>query len=376
MAPPPGIAICLATCCPQPELFRRQIESIRHQTRTDWLCLINDDATPPDEFRQLCDIVGDDPRFVIEQNPARLGVYQNFERCFERVPAGVEFVACCDQDDVWYPHKLETLCRHCDADTTLVYSDMRIVDGDNRVLASTFWVLRPPNTDDLPSQFLLNTATGTACLFRASLLKTALPFPPQVGPMLHDHWVGCLAMAQGQLRFVPEPLLDYVQHGKNVVGHQQTPPKTLWQRLAGKFTTSAAQPGSLAQRTQTVYTREILPPRLFAGEILRRCPGLPADKQTNLRRIASLDTSVFSLTWLLKRALAGNPKTLNIERRLAFSILWRRAMPWTLQPAPVQPPRSADLQPPVSHFHPAVTKQPARPVSGSLSHQVTDSVHK
>ncbi|MGH2981403.1 MAG: hypothetical protein ACRDKV_05110, partial [Solirubrobacterales bacterium] len=55
------VAVCMATLDPPPELFRRQIESIRGQTHENWSCLIADDDSDPDAYAMITEAVGDDP---------------------------------------------------------------------------------------------------------------------------------------------------------------------------------------------------------------------------------------------------------------------------------------------------------------------------
>ena len=47
----PLIAICMATYNPNLDLFHAQVESIRGQTDTDWICLISDDCSAPEQLR-------------------------------------------------------------------------------------------------------------------------------------------------------------------------------------------------------------------------------------------------------------------------------------------------------------------------------------
>src|SRR5262249_53917147 len=121
------VAVCMATYNSEPDLFARQVESLRRQSFTDWVCYLNDDHSDPDRIAAVRDLVEGDPRFLVERNPERLGYYRNFGRCLERVHREAEFVALCDHDDEWYPEKLATMVAAVDPATTLVYSDMRIV---------------------------------------------------------------------------------------------------------------------------------------------------------------------------------------------------------------------------------------------------------
>src|SRR3712207_7681601 len=50
-------------------------------------------------------------------------------RALALAPAGVDYVAMADQDDYWYPHKLETLLSRIGS-AQLVYSDARIVRSE------------------------------------------------------------------------------------------------------------------------------------------------------------------------------------------------------------------------------------------------------
>jgi hypothetical protein len=45
---PGQIAICMATFEPDIELFRAQVESLRAQTDTNWVCVISDDGSRPE----------------------------------------------------------------------------------------------------------------------------------------------------------------------------------------------------------------------------------------------------------------------------------------------------------------------------------------
>ena len=225
-APPAGarapeIAICMATYEPPPDLVRRQIDSLRAQTHTDWLCVVSDDCSRPERFAELQALLAGDPRFVLSRSDRRLGFYRNFERALALAPAGARYVALADQDDVWHPEKLATL-RTAIGDARLVFSDARVLARDGRVLAGTYWSDRRNQHADLLSLLVANAVTGAASLFPRALLDDALPFPPAQFAHFHDHWLALCALAVGDIRFVDEPLYDYVQHGAATLGHAST----------------------------------------------------------------------------------------------------------------------------------------------------------
>ena len=208
----------MTTCNPPLELFRRQVDSIRAQTYDDWICVVSDDCSDPERFAALQEVLGADPRFVVSRSPRRLGFYRNFERALELAPAGAAYVALADQDDRWHPDKLATLLAELGG-ARLVYSDARVVTGDGRVLADTYWSRRDNNHSSLLSLLVANAVTGAASLFPAALLEDALPFPPAQFAHFHDHWLGLVALSLGDIAFVERPLYDYVQHGEATLGH-------------------------------------------------------------------------------------------------------------------------------------------------------------
>ena len=213
------VAVVMATYNPDPALFRRQLDSLRAQTHGTWICIVQDDGSDRAHWEMiLAATVGDD-RFRVERNLANLGFYRNFERALLRVPAEAAFVALADQDDAWHPGKLATLVEAVRAGATLAFSAMRVVDGAGGVLIER----TEPTTlyDGVDSLLMANAVTGCTCLFRASLLALALPFPAAGRPAYHDHWIATCAAAAGSVAYVPEPLVDYVQHGANAIGYRR-----------------------------------------------------------------------------------------------------------------------------------------------------------
>ena len=222
------IAICLATYNPDPALFARQLESIRAQSRPDWICIIHDDGSRLDRWAAIEDLAHRDTRFRVFRSERNRGFYRNFEAALALVPSATPYVALCDQDDAWYPDKLATCIARLDANprTQLVYSDMRIVARDGRVVAPTYWDRRRNNYRNFDTLLFANTVTGAASVLRGSLLDAALPFPPPRGPSFHDHWLACAAFVAGGLDYIDRPLYDYTQHGDNVIGHASFGPLT------------------------------------------------------------------------------------------------------------------------------------------------------
>ena len=240
----PLVCVCMGTYEPSPELFRRQVESLRAQTHRNWVCVVSDDCTAPARFEAIERELHGDPRFTVSRSPERIGFYRNFERALALAPAGADHIALADQDDRWDPDKLETLLGEI-GDAQLAYSDARIVDSGGEVLSDTYWQGRRNNHEDIASVLMANSVTGAASLFRRDLLDHALPFPPGQFHHFHDHWLGLTALALGDVEFVERPLYDYVQHGDAVLGHEQANRMArLGERLRGRRRPCATACGS------------------------------------------------------------------------------------------------------------------------------------
>jgi glycosyltransferase involved in cell wall biosynthesis len=320
------IAICMATFEPDMKLFRAQLDSLRAQSDDRWVCMISDDRSSPARFQEIVREVGDDRRFVLSRSDSRLGFYRNFERALRMVPAEAELVALCDQDDRWYPEKLEVL-RSALGDAQLVYSDLRLVDAEGRVLRDTLFEGRRNNSNNLASQLVANTIAGAAMLFRREVAQLALPFPDAPGLQVHDHWLGLVAMATGKVAFVDRVLYDYVQHRGAVFGHVS--------RSNGSSATasnrsrrpslrrSRARPG----RWRAAYFYGYLPREMQALTLLTRCSSsLTRRKRRVLRRFLASSRSPAAFAWLASRPLRGVlglNETLGSEADLARGILWR-----------------------------------------------------
>lgn len=207
----------------EPDLryFAEQLESIRTQSHADWVCLVScDSQITALRASRILDPYFSDRRFRWEENADRLGHRRNFERAIARAASlDVTIVACADQDDIWHRHKLERLIARIDAapPLSLVHSDMeRLRDGT--IEHESVWRASQQSVrhDRLEDVLVTNVVTGCTMLFDVELARRFPVIPESFG--FHDHWYAALAAAHGGIHRVDEPLVQYRQHGANVVG--------------------------------------------------------------------------------------------------------------------------------------------------------------
>ncbi|HTX30986.1 MAG TPA: glycosyltransferase [Solirubrobacteraceae bacterium] len=318
----PLIAVCMATFEPDIALFTRQLESLRAQTDQRWVCVISDDHSTPKRFAQLESALAGDPRFAVSRAPQRLGFYRNFERALSLIGPEAKLIALCDQDDRWDSDKLACL-RASLGSAGLVYSDLRLVEADGRVLRQTLWRGRSNNQDNLASMLIANTITGASMLFRRDLLELALPFPDGPGIQFHDHWLAAVALTAGEVAYVDRPLYDYVQHPGAVFGD-------VTHGASGRRAQHSLR--QLSDRWRAAYVYGYLPRELQAQTLLARCPGAPPAKRRALEWFVDADRSAAAFIWLLVRplrSLLGRTETLSSELELVRGLLARRLMSLT-----------------------------------------------
>jgi len=215
MARPTTGVIVMAAFEPDPELFRRQLVSLAAQTVQDFECIISPDSDPAPLARVLADTLPDDDRFrILETGGERLGFYLNFERALKAVAPDAPWVALADQDDWWYPEKLEKMIPLLD-EYGMVSGQARLVQYPSGTELGT------THREDasLPQLMLSNQFTGSLSIFRGDLLRLALPFPRlTTRAAAHDHWLAVCAAATTGTRVTSEIVQDYVQHSANVFG--------------------------------------------------------------------------------------------------------------------------------------------------------------
>ena len=218
-----------------------QLRSIFDQTRLPDEIVISDDGSTDDtlsiarSYRAEAKRAGVRLRAVSHKGPS--GVAANFAHAVSLSTTDV--VALSDQDDVWLPHKLETLTRVVAADPSLlmVHSDAELVDDLGKPLGMT--VLESLRITGGEKHNLVtghgikalvrrNLVTGSTSMIRRDLVGRAGVIP---SGWLHDEWWALVAATTDGLVLNPHALGLYRQHDDNQVGANRSG----WQRLIERF---------------------------------------------------------------------------------------------------------------------------------------------
>jgi Glycosyl transferase family 2 len=367
----PFVSICMATYEPSIELFRRQVESIRSQSHSNWVCVISDDNSSPPKVAQMRDVLGGDTRFTLSRSPRRLHFYHNFERALSLAPVSSDFVAMADQDDHWHEDKLATLMENI-GDARLVYSDARIVRPDGELIADSYWNVRRNNHEDPASLLMANAVTGAASLFPRELLDFALPFPPRQFTHFHDHWVALVARSLGEIRYVDRPLYDYVQHREAVLGHA-TATRTV--PLRQRLRNLARNQADRVRRWRLHYYVDCCRLMQFVAVLEMRCgERMKPSTRRALTRFPEAERSLPAHLDLARRGigeLTGRPETLGAEIALFDAFLWRRMV--SASTRGLRRPRRRlriDARPPMSLVQKPGRTEPANLAVGTVAAKI------
>jgi glycosyltransferase involved in cell wall biosynthesis len=165
------------------------------------------------------------PITILPSNNKRLGILANFSLVLQHTSANYVFL--CDQDDIWFPEKVEILIKKMTyleqmygKDTPLlVFSDMKIVNQELAILSHSgmkYQGFHPDKFNTFKKALLQNIVPGCSMVVNQSLLKLALPIPKEA--IMHDWWIVLVASAFGKIVYVNKSLFYYRQHPNNNVG--------------------------------------------------------------------------------------------------------------------------------------------------------------
>jgi len=200
--------------------LRAQLDSLAAQSHLPHELHVGDDGSSDDTLAILDDFARHAPfPVVVRRNPEKYQFPENFLRTAYRCTG--DWIAFCDQDDVWLPEKLAACAEAIAAsgpDLRLVAHNAMIVREDlTPIHLKTYWrgrVLKP--------RFAL-PVTWRCAGFTIACHRSLIDLMPyESGQRLraaqsysHDHWIPLLALALGSIFLIGAPLALYRRHDAN-----------------------------------------------------------------------------------------------------------------------------------------------------------------
>lgn len=203
-----------------------QINSLLNQTIPFDTLYIQDDRSIDGTWELLEEYKKQYPdRIMISRNEKNSGNPKyNFYSMMSKVRD--DYIMLCDQDDVWFPNKIEiSLVKIQEMERKfgksmplLVHTDSRVVDEDlNLVHPSLKDMIRTADIRNLDQILLQNHVTGGTAMYNNALAQLLIGRQPEY-MVMHDWWLAITGICFGELGYLPEATVNYRQHGKNSVG--------------------------------------------------------------------------------------------------------------------------------------------------------------
>lgn len=197
------------------EFLREQLDSIYNQTYKNIDVLVTDDCSKDNTVLILEEYkIKYGLQYYI--NRKTLGIVKNFERALSLCKG--KYIALSDQDDIWFPEKIENLVNEID-DYSLIFSDAKLNDRYSKNNLDSLNKVSDYMADtDTPflQLFFRKFIYGCTMLLKKEVLEQALPIPD--GVCYHDRWLVIVAAKMGGIKYLDKELMYYRQHENNVSG--------------------------------------------------------------------------------------------------------------------------------------------------------------
>ena len=208
--------VSVAMCTYNGEKFiNQQLDSILSQTYGNLEVVIVDDCSTDDTFNIINEYARKDDRVKCFKNEINLGYNKNFERAIKLTTG--ELIAISDQDDIWLPHKIESLLNNI-GDHWLIFSNSSLINDEGEPQKDTILYGYNPAIHGYKGLLVANFITGHTTLFKREFLNNFLPVP---SAGFYDWWMGFVALYHQKITFLDEVLTQYRVHDDSVIQKRQ-----------------------------------------------------------------------------------------------------------------------------------------------------------
>ena len=224
------VSICLATYNGE-RYLKEQLDSLCNQTYKNIEILIQDDCSSDATINIVKSYQKKHDNIQLFINDVNLGYIKNFETLIKK--ARGEYIALCDQDDIWVENKIELLLQHI-GENSLIYSNSLLIDAQDNSLHKTLKEKLKNNfiNSKEPLNFLYdNSVSAHALLFKKELLSNLFPFPKHI---YFDAWIAIHAANAKGVSYLDKELVLYRQHDSNTLGNVQNKSTTTAEKITNK----------------------------------------------------------------------------------------------------------------------------------------------
>ena len=219
-----SLAILLAVYEPREDWLIELLDSLNEQTYPNLKLYVREDCSPTYALARLQEILQEHVTafpWELHQNSSNLGSNKTFEALVR--DASEEYVAFCDQDDIWLPDKIKNgvdLLENSPISPTLVCSELRVINREGKIISPDMAHHRRRHIFQRgkglsPTLATRNFVVGCTVILPRERAVSYLPFPDAV---VHDHYIAFRAALEGAIDYLDEPQMLYRVYGGNQTG--------------------------------------------------------------------------------------------------------------------------------------------------------------
>lgn len=250
----PMITIVLATYNGE-RFLREQLESLCRQTLKAQEVIVQDDCSTDSTLEIIRSFQGRLPMKLFV-NHCNIGYLRNFESATSK--ASGDYIALCDQDDVWSDDKLFRLVSEI-KDSDLIFCNSNLIgeDGEKKGRTLSDKLKNNFKAANSPLSFVYdNCISAHAMLFKKTLLKHIFPFPET---LYFDAWIAANAACNNGIKYLGECLVDYRQHNANTLSSSTKKKNNLFQTIHHRYSSKKREHDIWAQNASDLSLIEGLP---------------------------------------------------------------------------------------------------------------------
>lgn len=190
------------------------LESLFSQSYKPSVIYVCDDHSEDDSVLIIEKMMKRSPvDIVLFRNSENIGVNKTFERLLTN--ANTEYVAFCDQDDIWHEDKLRISMEEIAvSEAELVYSDLEIME--NGILKGSH--LKSIGVKWPGRSYYKNPVTGCTIVAQRKALERCLPFSRY---RVYDSWIYSTVFQVIKTHYINRRLVYYRTHNSNVVSRRR-----------------------------------------------------------------------------------------------------------------------------------------------------------
>lgn len=195
--------------------LREQLDSIYNQTMQPDEVVVVDDCSKDTTLKILEEY---HERYGLKYyvNEKNLGYNKNFEKAISLCSG--DYIALSDQDDIWFPNKIEesynTIRKYPTNVPALVSSFGQQVNGELKTVRHEISAFQ---TGDWHLQLTRYYSQGCTLMMNRALLEYIIPFPADI---IYDAYIGLTASMIGNREYIGKALMYYRLHGGNSLANK------------------------------------------------------------------------------------------------------------------------------------------------------------